>query len=100
MAKLNVEIKPNGDIRYQLDFAGKTFETTEKWNGPDESIALNVQVETDMLTVLNSILGEFDAEEVLGLICDIDEVSTISTIQEIVVALTEYEEQLKEDAKP
>ena len=100
MAKLNVEIKPNGDIRYWLDFAGKTFETTEKWNGPDESIALNVQVETDMLTVLNSILGEFDAEEVLGLICDIDEVSTISTIQEIVVALTEYEEQLKEDAKP
>lgn len=100
MAKLNMEIKQNGDIRYQLDFAGKTFETTEKWNGPDESTALNVQVETDMLTVLNSILGEFDAEEVLGLICDIDEVSTISTIQEIVVALTEYEEQLKEDAKP
>ncbi len=100
MAKLNVEIKPNGDIRYWLDFAGKTFETTEKWDGPDESTALNVQVETDMLTVLNSILGEFDAEEVLGLICDIDDVSTISTIQEIVIALTEYEEQLKEGAEP
>lgn len=100
MAKLNIEIKPNGDIRYWLDFAGKTFETTKEQNNPANDITLDVQVEKDMLTVLNSILGEFDAEEVLGLICDIDEVYTISTIQEIVIALTEYEAQLKEDAKP
>ena len=100
MAKLNVEIKPNGDIRYWLDFAGKTFETTEKWDGPDEGTDLNMQVETSMLTVLIGILGEFDAEEVLELICEIDKVSTISTIQEIIVALTEYEAKLKEDAEP
>lgn len=100
MAMLNVEIKPNGDIRYRLDFAGKTFETTKERNNPANSITLDEMVETSMLPVLSSILGEFDAEEALSFICDIDEVSTITTIQEIVIALTEYEAQLKEGAEP
>ena len=103
MAKLNVEIKENGDVKYTLEFAGRTFDMTmirNEWGAESDKPSLDDQVEKEMGDVLIGILGEFDAEEVLGLICDIDEVYTISTIQEIVVALTEYEEQLKEDAKP
>ena len=103
MAKLNVEIRENGDVKYTLEFAGRTFDMTmirNEWGAESDKPSLDDQVEKEMGDVLIGILGEFDAEEVLGLICEIDKVSTVGTIQEIIVALTEYEAKLKEDAEP
>ncbi len=103
MAKLNVEIKPNGDVKYTLEFAGRTFDMTmirNEWGAESDKPSLDDQVEKELGDVLNSILGEFDAEEVLGLICDMDSFATIGTVEDNLVALTEFEEQLKEGAKP
>ena len=100
MAKLNVEIKPNGDIHYQLEFAGKTFESTKSRSKYTEDPALDEKVALKMLSILNAVLGEFDAEEVLGLICDIDDTSSTGTLSDIILALNEYETQLKAEAMP
>lgn len=103
MAKLNVEIKPNGDVKYTLEFAGRTFDMTmirNEWGAKSDKPSLDAQVEKELGDVLKSVLGEIDAEEVLELICEIDKVYTVGTIQEIIIALTEYEAKLKEDAKP
>ena len=103
MAKLNVEIKPNGDVKYTLEFAGRTFDMTmirNEWGAESDKPSLDDQVEKELGDVLKSVLGEIDAEEVLELICDMDSFATIGGVDDGIVALTEYEEQLKEDAKP
>ena len=103
MAKLNVEIKENGDVKYMLEFAGRTFDLTmirNEWGAKSDNPSLDAQVEKELGDVLNSILGEFDAEEVLELISDLDSFATIGTVDDNIVALTEYEAQLKEGAEP
>jgi len=103
MAKLNVEVKPNGDVKYILEFAGRTFDMTmirNEWGAESDKPSLDDQVEKELGDVLVGILGEADAEEVLGLICDLDSFVTISTAADDIVALTDFEEQLKEGAEP
>lgn len=98
MAKLNVEFKPNGDVKYTLEFAGRTFDMTmirNEWGAKSDKPSLDDQVEKELGDVLNSILGEADAEEVLGLICDMDSFASIG-----IVALTEFEQHLKAEAAP
>ena len=103
MAKLNVEIRENGDVKYTLEFAGRTFDMTmirNEWGAESDKPSLDDQVEKELGDVLIGILGEEDAEEVLGLICELDSFATIGTVDDNIVALTEYEAQLKEGAEP
>lgn len=103
MAKLNVEIKSNGDVKYTLEFAGRTFDMTmirNEWGAESDKPSLDDQVEKELGDVLIGILGEADAEEVLGLICDMDSFTTIGGMDDSIIALTDFEKQLKEDAEP
>lgn len=103
MAKLNVEFKPNGDVKYTLEFAGRTFDMTmirNEWGAKSDKPSLDDQVEKELGDVLNSILGEADAEEVLGLICDMDSFASIGDVDDSIVALTEFEQHLKAEAAP
>ena len=103
MAKLNVEFKENGDVKYTLEFAGKTFDMTmirNEWGAESDKASLDDQVEKELGNVLNSILGEIETEEILELICDIDSFAFISDVDDSIVALTEYEQTLKTEAVP
>lgn len=103
MAKLNVEFKPNGDVKYTLEFAGRTFDMTmirNEWGAKSDKPSLDNQVEKELGDVLNSILGEADAEEVLEIIADIDSFVSISTVDDSIIALTEFEQKLKAEAAP
>lgn len=103
MAKLNVEFKPNGDVKYTLEFAGRTFDMTmihNEWGAKSDKPSLDNQVEKELGDVLNSILGEADAEEVLGLICDMDSFASIGGVDDSIVVLTELEQHLKAEAAP
>lgn len=103
MAKLNVEIKENGDVKYTLEFAGRTFDLTmirNEWGAESDKPSLDEQVEKELGDVLIGILGEADTEEVLGLICDMDSFATIGDVDDNIVALTDFEKQMKEGAEP
>jgi len=103
MAKLNVEIKENGDVKYMLEFAGRTFDMTmirNDWGAESDKPSLDDQVKKELGDVLIGILGEANAEEILSIICDLDSFATIGTVEDDIVALTDFEEQLKEGAEP
>ena len=103
MAKLNVEIKENGDMKYTLEFAGRIFDITmirTRYGAKSDEPSLDEQVEAKLGDALNAVLGEFEAEEALETIADIDGFSTLSTINDCILALTEYEAQLKAEAMP
>ena len=103
MAKLNVEFKPNGDVKYTLEFAGRTFDLTmirNDWGAESDKPSLDDQVEKELGDVLNSILGEYDAEETLNLIDNIAFSTSIDDVNDSIVELTEYEERLKTEAAP
>ena len=57
-------------------------------------------MEKELGDVLIGILGEADAEEVLGLICDMDSFASIGDVDDSIVALTEFERSLKTEAAP
>ena len=102
MAKLNVEVKPNGDVKYTLEFAGKTFDMTmvrNPWGARSDKPALDDQVEKELGDVLNSVLDEFDVEEILETIYEDLQPSSIE-LADGIVKLTEFEEQLKAEAMP
>ena len=102
MAKLNIEVKQNGDEKYILEFAGRTFDMTmirTSYGAKGDKPTLYSQVEEELGDVLNSVLDEFDVEEVLGTISDLQPFSTISWGGNI-AKLTEFEEQLKAEAMP
>ena len=101
MAKLNVEVKPNGDVKYTLEFAGRTFDMTmmrTRWGARSDKPALDDQVEKELGEVLNSVLGEIDTEEILKTIYEDLHPSSIDA--DGIVKLTEFEEQLKAEAMP
>ena len=101
MAKLNVEVKPNGDMKYTLEFADKTFDITmvrTDWGAQGDKPSLDSQVEKELGDILNNILGEFDTEEILEAIDDMN-YSTGDWAGDIVI-LTEFEERLKAEAMP
>ena len=101
MAKLNVEVRPNGDMKYVLEFAGRTFDMTMvrvSWGAQGNKPALDTQVERELGDVLNGILDEFDVEEVLETIDDLH--SFPSEWADCIVKLTKFEAQLKAEAMP
>jgi len=101
MAKLNVEVKPSGDMKYVLEFAGKKFDMTmvrTTWGATGDKPSLDIQVERELGDVLNSILDEFDVEEVLETIDDLH--SFPSEWADCIVKLTKFEAQLKAEALP
>ena len=71
-----------------------------EWGAESDKPSLDDQVEKELGDVLNSILGESDAEEVLGLICDMDSFASIGDVDDSIVALTEFEQSLKAEAAP
>ena len=102
MAKLNVEVRPNGDMNYVLEFAGRTFDMTMvrvSWGAQGNKPALDIQVERELGDVLNSILDEFDVEEVLETIDDLQSFSA-SDWGDNIAKLTKFEAQLKAEAMP
>lgn len=101
MAKLNVEVRPNGDMKYVLEFAGRTFDMTMvrvSYGAEGDKPSLDDQVERELGDVLNGVLGEFDAEEVLETIDDI--YSFPSEWTTCIEKLTKFEAQLKAEAMP
>ena len=102
MAKLNVEVKPSGDMKYVLEFAGKKFDMTmvrTTWGATGDKPSLDIQVERELGDVLNSILDEFDVEEVLEIIDDLQSFSA-SDWGDNIAKLTKFEAQLKAEAMP
>ena len=102
MAKLNIEVNQNGDAKYTLEFAGKTFDMTmvrKPWGTRSDKPTLDDQVEKELGDVLNSVLGEFDTEKILEIIYENLQPSSIE-LADGIVKLTEFEEQLKAEAMP
>lgn len=103
MAKLNIACRENGDIEYRLTFAGRAFDMMmirNAYGAQSDKPSLGDQIEKELGDVLNSILGEDETEELLGQLEDICDLASVDDINDIVMALNEYEEQLKTEARP
>lgn len=99
MAKLNIECRPNGDVRYNLEFLGCAFDMTmiaNEYGARSDKKALDNQVEEQLGDTLSDILGQEEMEELLEQIASID----VGDLDEVMQALTEYEEQIKTEARP
>lgn len=103
MAKLNIECRENGDIEYRLTFAGRAFDMMmirNAYGAQSYKPSLGDQIEKELGDVLNSILGEEETEELLKQLDDICNMALVEDINDTVMALTEYEEQLRTEARP
>lgn len=99
MAKLNIECRPNGDIKYNLEFLGCAFDMTmiaNEYGARSDKKALDSQVEEALGDTLTDILGKEDLKELLEQIADID----VGDLDEVMQALTEYEQQIEAEARP
>ena len=99
MAKLNIECRPNGDIKYNLEFLGCAFDMTmiaNEYGARSDKKALDSQVEESLGDTLTDILGKEDLKELLEQIADID----VGDLDEFMQALTEYEQQIEAEARP
>ena len=99
MAKLNIECRPNGDIKYNLEFLGCAFDMTmiaNEYGARSDKKALDSQVEEALGDTLTDILGKEDLEELLEQIADID----VGDLDEVMQDLTEYEQQIKAEDRP
>lgn len=99
MAMLNMECRANGDIKYNLKFLGCAFDMTmiaNDYGAISDKKALDSQVEEKLGDTLTDILGKEELEELLELVASID----VGDLDEVMKALTEYEQQIKAEAKP
>lgn len=99
MAKLKIECRENGDVKYSLDFLGCAFDMTmiaNEYGAISDKKALDNQVEDELGDTLTDILGSEETEELLEYIAGID----VGDVGEVMQALTEYERRIKAEAEP
>lgn len=95
MAKLNIEITETGDIRFRLNFLGHIYKEARSNKGECQGATLNESMENEIGEALADKLDEFMAEDVLGIVTIIDDVSSVGTISDVVKMLTRYEGEIK-----
>ncbi len=103
MAKLNIEFKENGSMEFKLDFLGHIY--TQKITRTEDGALfygnnLSIQVEKEIGEFLLDILGTEETAELLIEISEIIDSNLVDCIGDIMAALTEYEQQIKAEARP
>lgn len=103
MAKLNIEFKENGSMEFKLDFLGHIY--TQKITRVEDGALfyddkLATQAEKEIGEFLLDVLGTEETAELLIEISEITDSNLADCIGDIVAALTEYEQQIKAEARP
>ncbi len=103
MAKLNIEFEKDGSTQINLNFLGHTYVqaiTRTEDGALFYGDALSTQVEKEMGELLSDVLGAEETVELLTEVSEITDSNLIDCIGDIIAALTEYEEQIKTEARP